>query len=382
MLMTMLPVTQTTDLIVGQFTRLAYKARRFMDVPEIMQYLKFRQLRKRYNHEMWQNASRNIGASYAPWKGGFCRISRKGRTTFVRGGEMMLDDHLTLELMGNKSLVYDLLTEKGYEIPTHIRFTCKSLDRAEAFLRRQQASIVIKPESGTGGGHGVTTGITNSGQLRKASRLASRFDINLIAEEHLTGSSYRLLYLDGEFIDAVRCDPPVLTGDGRRTIRQLIRDENRQRLKGAPFNALSPLTIDRDCRNWLSAHDLSLSSRPLQGKTVQIKLAVNENASHENRVVRDQVHPNTIAMGAALVKDLGVAFAGLDILCRDIALPLSPDNGVISEINTTPGLHHHYLVRKKDQLAPVAEIALEYILNTSRGTLQSLLELIFHILIQ
>jgi hypothetical protein len=37
---------------------------------------------------------------------GFYRLKRDGFSTFVRHGEVMLDDHLTLDIVGNKPLVY------------------------------------------------------------------------------------------------------------------------------------------------------------------------------------------------------------------------------------------------------------------------------------
>src|SRR5688572_32104639 len=54
----------------------------------------------------------------------------------------------------------------------------------------------------------------------------------------IAGASYRLLYLEGRLIDAVRRDPPTVTGDGYSTIRRLIAHENRRRLERRPFTAL------------------------------------------------------------------------------------------------------------------------------------------------
>ncbi|MCB1491082.1 MAG: hypothetical protein KDJ77_04665 [Rhodobiaceae bacterium] len=353
-----------------EIRRFAGRARRVADVPGMVRHLHFQRLRERFNSEMWQTAAQAIGAEFAPWRSGFSRVSRDGRMTLVRGGEVMLDSHLTLDLMGNKSLVYALMREKGFPSPAHIRFSAANLAPAERFLEEASGPIVVKPESGTGGGRGVTTGITDVHALRKAVRLAARYDVGLIAEDQFEGSSYRLLFLDGRFIDAVRRDPPMIEGDGRKTIRRLIAEENRRRLAGSPFTALSPITIDRDCRNWLAAHGLSPRHRLSRGVTIPVKQAANENAAAQNRIVRETVHHRTIADCARLVTDLGVTLAGVDILCRDIALPLGPDNGLISEINTTPGLHHHYLVRETDRIAGAAEAVLDHILTTGQGAIR------------
>jgi D-alanine-D-alanine ligase-like ATP-grasp enzyme len=357
-------------LVTEQIRRLAYRAQFYLDVPSLIQLLKFRQLRRLHYQDLWRQAARNIGADFSDWDFGYARISRDGRTTMVKQSSVMLDDHLTLDLMGNKALVYSLMAELGFSVPEHKRFTMANFADCAAFFRALERPVVVKPTSGTGGGRGVTTGITNLRALRKAARLAASFDDQLLVEEQLDGHSFRLLYLDGEIIDAVRRDPPVVTGDGRRTIRQLVKIENKRRLRGDPVTALSPLKIDRDCQNKLQELGLRPGSRLEAGKTIELKRAINENDREKNHNVLAQVHRETIAAGARLVQALGVSFAGLDVICKDISSALGTSNGLISEINTTPGLHHHYLVSNTGNRVPVAELVLEHMFRSGHGVME------------
>jgi cyanophycin synthetase len=338
-----------------------------MDVPGLLQLLKFQELRAGYYRELWREAARNVGADCADWKFGYMRISRDGMTTVVKLSSVMIDDHLTLDIMGNKALTYELLAEKGCSVPTFRLFSMRDISAAEAFLEAHGGPVVVKPARGTGGGRGVTTGITNVAALRKAARMAARSGRDLIIEKQISGNSYRLLYLDGAFVDAVRRDAPILVGDGRHTIRELIRIENRRRLNGSPVSALSPLKLDRDCVNRLRALKLRPGSRLADGQIVDIKHAVNENCARRNHAVAAQVHPDTIAMGGAIARDLGVRFAGFDVLCQDISAPLTPENGCVNEINTTPGIHHHYLVSNPAEAVPVAERVLSHLFRTRQG---------------
>jgi len=357
-------------VVTDQLFRLFYRTRFYLDVPGLVQLLKFKELRQRYYQDLWQGSAAAIGAQAQPWGFGFCRVNRNGLAAVVKQSSVMLDNHLTLEVMGNKALVYDFLAEKGYPAPRHRRYTMKCVDLAEQFLTAEiQGPVVVKPASGTGGGRGVTTGIVDTAALRRASRLAARFDTELLVEEQIEGQSYRLLYLDGMFIDAVRRDPPTVTGTGRHTITQLVAQENQRRLTRPVARALSALRIDQDCRNKLREMGLKPSSRLDDGRTIELKRAVNENCSRGNHNVKDRVHPGTIATGAQLVADLGVQFAGLDVLCRNIAAPLGPDNGLISEINTTPGIHHHYLVSDRLKCVPVAELVLSHMFETRQGVM-------------
>ena len=340
-----------------------------MDVPTVYKLLQFNELRKVFYGDLWRKTSQNIGAEFHKWQFGYSRISRDGMTTVVEKSSVMLDDHLTLDIMGNKVLTYSLFSEKGFHVPDFCSYTMRSFSKAKTFLERHGGPLVVKPTSGSGGGLGVTTGITSIKALKRASRLASRFDTDLLVEEQLAGDSYRLLYLDGRFIDAVRRDPPTITGDGQHTIRQLIRLENVRRLKQRPISALSPLRVDRDCINKLQSMGLTPGSRLEKGRTIVVKQAVNENCASRNHSVKDQVHPEIIALGSRLVKDLGVRVAGLDLLCNDITMPLSESNGIFNEVNTTPGIHHHYLVSDSAKRVPVAELVLEHMFINRKGVM-------------
>ena len=339
------------------------------DIESAVEMLRFRALRRDYYDTLWRTAARRIGAEYMEWRYGYRQLRRDGLTTVVSLYRVMLDDHLTLAIMGNKVLTYDLLAAKGCRIPRYCVFEQGRTAEAERFLAGLGGPAVVKPASGTGGGRGVTTGVKDVAGLRKAARYASRFCTSLLLEEQVTGSSYRLLYLDGEYLDAVRRDPPVVVGDGQSTIRRLVRAENVRRRKQRPVSALSPLLIDRDCRNYLAEHGLSPWYRPPAGAVIQVKRAVNENTAQQNHNVRTSVHPEIVALGANLVRDFGVRLAGLDLICSDIGKPLAETGGLFNEINTTPGLHHHALLADPAAGVPVAERVLEHLFAKRQGVM-------------
>jgi cyanophycin synthetase len=352
-----------------RFVGLYHRLRNYLDVPTLRLLFRFRELREQFYADLWRTAAHNIGAEFTPWRFGYFRIRRDGMTTVVNLSRVMLDDHLTLNIMGNKVLTYDLLAERGFRTPRFCTYTIATLDSARAFLVRSNGPVVVKPAAGTGGGRGITTGISSAGALKQASRLAARHGETLIVEDQIAGDSYRLLYLDGRFLDAVRRDPPTVVGDGRHTIRQLIALENRRRLEQRPFTSLNPLLVDRDCRNWLETNGLSPRSRPLAGDTIVVKRAVNQNCARENHNVREQVHPQLIEAGGQLVAALGVRLAGVDLMCTDITVPLSQSGGCFNEVNTTPGIHHHYLIARPEQGVPVADMILEHLFATRQGVM-------------
>lgn len=345
-----------------------YRLRFYADLPLVKRMLKYRNLRRKYYDKLWAEAAVGLGAKIEFDNFGLTRITRNGLTTFVKQSEIMLDDHITLDVIGNKGLTYQLLSELGAPIVPHVVFSMHDREEAKRFVEKHNP-VVVKPSSGTGGGRGVTTGISTQDEFLSAARLAARSDRHVIIEKQVDGHSFRLLYLGGKFIDAIRRDPPTVIGDGVSTIKQLIKLENIRRDKELPTCALSPLVIDKDARNWLNENNHSLKDVPAKAQTVQVKRAINENDKRENVNVTGQVNPGIISQCGELVEKLGVQFAGVDLICKDIAASFTSDNCYVGEINTTPGIHHHYLIANPQEGNPVARIALEYMFSNKIGVM-------------
>ncbi len=328
----------------------------------------FEKLRIDYYTKFWHQAAEAIHADIEHLGDNFLRVSKNGRWTVVNNGNVMLDDHVTLDMAGNKVLIQSLLSKLDFPVPQSHIYKLDTIDTAIEFQKQLGRKVVVKPKHSSTG-RGVTVNIETEEELVTASVEAASIDANLILEEHIEGASFRLLYLRGQFIDAVRRDPPMITGDGKNSIKVLISHENKKRINQQKVEALSPFTIDAECINTLKKKGLSLKSVPKLGDKIQVMTVVNLNSRFENHIVRDEVHPETIKMGAKVCAHFGVDLAGIDLMARDISQPLSGGNGVINEINTTPGLHHHDLVAEEDQRIRVGELILEDLLANSTLTL-------------
>lgn len=343
--------------------------RRVLSFQAGMARRRLRGVRSEFYRNLWRDAAAAVGASVQERPNGLLQISSAGQATFVSQSDLMLDSELMLRMMANKALTYEFMTGHGVRLPAHLKFTLHTLDDAKAFLNTQTGPIVVKPADGTGGGRGVITGIETEAALVSAARHASGFNTTLLAEEQLTGASFRLLYINGEFLDAVRRDSPVVIGDGKSTISELVKRENKARESLGNITALSPLLLDQEARNTLAAQARDAKYVPSESENVQVKLAVNENGAAQNHVVREQVNVEIIETGAKLVRTFGVKFAGLDVTADDISVPVSNERVIFNEINVNPGIHHHYLVSNIDQKADVAPKLLAHMFSTKQGTI-------------
>lgn len=309
-----------------------------------------RNFRSRFYARLWRESAEQLGFHYHELGYGFWAISDpSGNEVRGRGGIVDLDSNVALHLAGNKPLSHRILNGlDGYRAPRFQEFRLASIDRALAFLNEQRGPCVIKPARDTGAGAGVITGVANEAGLREAAVSASVHCKDLLIEETVRGSSYRLLFLGGKYIHGIRRDPPTVVGDGRSTVRELIESENQYRLnQGDDIVSLFTVDIDQDCRAALRDQGLDLGSRPAAGRTIAVKRVVNQNAAKDNVEVTDQVHASIIATGIRGSAELGLQLSGVDVLTTDIGKPLEETGGVINEINGTPGLHHHYLTSNR-----------------------------------
>lgn len=346
-----------------EMARVYHRLKQRLDPARVRQDQNFQLRRERFYAAFWRHAASEIGASIEELGHGYLRIAKVDRDTIVCIDKIAVDDHLRVRAAHNKPFIQQWLGRQGLPSARAVEYDLENLDRALAFGRRAGGAIVVKPADGEGAGRGVTTGLTTTAGIVRASIWAAAFQPKLLAEEQIAGASYRLLYLDGELCDVVRRDPPVVVGDGRRSVRELIAAENAARLADDEPTALSPLVVDFDCAETLRSQGLSAAAVPRHGRRVMVKNVVNQNAARENHVVRAALHPATVALGQRLVRALGLRLAGLDLLTTDPSQPLERVGGVIGEINSTPGFHHHVLVADRAARTPVGPRVLELALS-------------------
>lgn len=310
----------------------------------------------------WREAADNLGADFETLDQDVLKIRKNGESTRVFLNYTELDDPVSLRIAGNKPLVHKLLQSQGLPTPAYREFTLKTLADAAEFLQ-QYGTCVVKPAAGTGGGQGVTTGVQTPRQLRKASVVAAGHGSGLMIEQQIAGSNIRLLFLDGQLLDAIDRRPPTVTGDGRSTIVQLVDNVNQQRLQAGFSVAQSVLKRDQDMRQTLATQGLTLTSVPLANQTVQLKTVINDNTAEDNVCVIDSLDTAVIDQARSAAEAVGLRLAGVDIVTPDASRCLTDAGGVVLEVNSAPGFYFHYAA--SNGRTPVAIPVLAACLNHS-----------------
>jgi cyanophycin synthetase len=321
----------------------------------------FSSKRAAFYARIWNEAAKVIGASCVEIGGGVQEVGIEGRRTRVYGRYTEIDDPVTLQVAENKAVVLSMLRREGISVPRFVECDIQDIECAKGFVRKIDKKCVVKPANGTAGGVGVTTGVEGTWDLLKAAALASVFDRRILVEELIRGDVYRLLYLHGELLDAVVRKPPTVTGDGKLSIRALVKQENALRLEKGSERAHCRLKIDMDMLKCLREQNLSLASVPREGEVVRVKTVVNENRGRENESATEALSKSIIIEGARAANVTGVKMAGVDIITCDPTVALSESGGAVIEVNAVPGYYYHYM--KVGEPFPVAIYVLKEVLG-------------------
>ena len=323
-------------------------------------FLRYRNPRRRavgraevgFHDRIWREAAEELGGSWVGLTDGIGEIDIGGNKTRVFENVTAIDDPVTVAVLHDKQLTHRLLREEGLPGPAARRFHVQRPRPRPDVPRCLRGRL--RRQTGRRDGRRPRRhhrGPTRS-HLARAAATAAVYGDELLIEEQIEGENYRLLYVDGELIDAFVRRHPFVVADGRSTVRKLVRRANDERVKAGAGVSKSLLTVDLDMRRTLAKQGLSFRSVPPAGANVKLKTVVNENRGVDNSTATDLLGRGLVEEGARAVRALRVRFAGLDVITRDPSVPLAESGGAVIEVNGTPNLYYHY--HKQDGAFPVA----------------------------
>lgn len=253
-----------------------------------------------------------------------------------------------------KNLTNKVLSSFNIPVPTQLPL--KDEKDAIKFFKEYK-NVVIKPSQQLGG-IGVTLLPQNSKQVVKAFNYAYEKSMGkginrVIGEEFISGDNYRLLVLGNRVIGIVRRKSAFVIGDGKNSIKELIRIKNRERKK----NLLKPISIDNEVQQRLDSLKIDFAYIPKENEEIVLRFNCNLTTGGTTQECSAQTHQYYKDLAINAVKCIGANFGGVDIITPDIT---KPAKCAINEINYNPGLRLHYKVQE-GEIVKVAIPIQEYI---------------------
>ncbi len=201
--------------------------------------------------------------------------------------------------------------------------------------------VVVKPIDGNHG-RGITTNITTLEQAVAAFKIAKTISEEIIIEEFIQGFDYRFLVINFKLVAVAKRTPAMVMGDGKSSVAALIEQTNKDPKRGDGHeNVMTQITVDEITECILAKKDITLSHILPLGEILFLKDTANLSTGGTSTDVTDRVHPENIFMAERVARLLNLDICGIDVVAKDINIPITKTIGGIVEVNACPGLRMH-----------------------------------------
>lgn len=239
-------------------------------------------------------------------------------------------------LAADKLLSNQLVCRLG--LPGVEHGVARDLETARTLARQFGYPLVVKPID-RGKGRGVTAGVRTPEALQEAFRRAERYSTRgVLIERFVAGDDHRLSVFGGRLCFASRRAPPRVTGDGLRTVAELIEEENGRRgTQAVASGFIHRIEIDADLRGVLADQGLALEDRPAAGRVVMLRVIANVATGGTVTDCTGSIHPDNRLLAETIARAFHMDALGIDFMTPDITRSWREVPCAVLEVNATPG---------------------------------------------
>lgn len=233
------------------------------------------------------------------------------------------------------------ILDRAY-IPVPKGEVCRTVEGLKEIIEEIGFPVVLKPIDGNHG-RGITTNITTVDQALAAFEIARSVSDEVIVEKYIVGDDYRFLLVNYKLIAVAKRTPAMVMGDGVSSIQSLIDQTNSDPNRGDGHEkVMTTIKVDKVTETILREKNLTLGHILPLGEILFLKDTANISTGGTSTDVTDSVHPANIFMAERIAKLMRLDICGIDIVAKDVSLPLNQDNnGAIIEVNACPGFRMH-----------------------------------------
>lgn len=272
------------------------------------------------------------------------RFEYEGAHWFILNTALPVNNVPSSTVAKRKNLTYKVLSSAG--IPVAKQLEVENEEQLVDFWKEYK-NIVIKPVQNLGGNGVVLLPRTEievrEGYVHSYDKNLSSTRVQVLAEQFIEGSNYRLLVCDDKVVGAVHRKPAFVTGNGKDTIEDLVMEANSSRKQ----RLLKPIRLDREVEKKLALEGLDVRSVPEPGREVELRFNSNLSTGGTTEECLDQIDPYYLDLAVKATKAIGLKVGGVDLIARDVT---QIDECVINEINYNPGLRLHYKVDRGEEV--------------------------------
>jgi D-alanine-D-alanine ligase-like ATP-grasp enzyme len=266
-----------------------------------------------------------------------------GRHSYFAGGALDVNGLGSATIAKFKPLAAYFLSRLGYPVPIGQAFVSERWRRqygqgpgraaAYAYARLIGWPVIVKPAS-RGSGIAVAR-VYNRRELDRA--LSEVFhaagDPIALVQRPVPGVDYRITVLDDQIVAAYRRIPLTVVGDGRATLRELLRAHGAKlRQAGHPYH----LRLD-DFRLRNRLRRVRLTWESVLEAGARFRLLETFSLGGQIEEATEQLHEGYRTLAIQLARDMGLRFVGIDLM-TPLPIEAPPTRYSILELNAAPFL--------------------------------------------
>ena len=236
----------------------------------------------------------------------------------------------------DKVVLKQELSKEGVPIPAYCNLPFLHFKNLEEIFNKMEKPIIVKPRIGSRGRHTITN-INNLQQFKKGIYIARQICSELIVEEHLKGSVCRATFVGGVLAGFYRGNAPTLTGDGRKTIKELIEEKDKNRP-----DRVECIRISKELHDHISRSGFTVNDILPEGVLLTLSHRIGRLFGGTTKEMLDGLHPSFIPILKKAQKITGLSVVGFDCIIPDPTKDEASQKWGIIECNTLPFIDLHY----------------------------------------
>jgi len=201
--------------------------------------------------------------------------------------------------------------------------------------------VILKPLDASHG-RGISSRLDDAEAVRGAWDAARELSRRVVVEQFAEGRDHRVLVVDGKVVACAERVAARVVGDGRRTVRELVEEANRDTRRGVGHSKiLTRLPLDAPTTDYLAKGGRTLDSVPDVAEMVLLRPTANLSTGGTSIDRTAEMHPDNVTACEMAAAAVGLDIAGIDVMTGDISVPFRENGAVIIEVNAGPGIRMH-----------------------------------------
>ena len=240
----------------------------------------------------------------------------------------------------DKAILKQEFSKHGIPVPAFSELSfCHFRNRAadsEKIFSKLGKPIIVKPRVGSRGRHTITN-INTLEQLREGIRRAGQICSHLVIEEHLTGHVCRATLVGGSLAGFFKGRAPILSGDGKKTVEELIIDMDNRRP-----SRVEPIRISEELHDHISRSGYAVHDILGEGVSLSLSHRIGRLFGGATKEMLDDLHPSFIPFFKKAAQVTGLSVVGFDCIIPDPTKDANSQKWGIIECNSLPFIDLHY----------------------------------------